>query len=34
MQPQVISGEAYAAYARTAYNRDAKMLSEIGFKIE
>lgn len=34
MQPQVISGEAYAAYARSAYDRDARMLAEIGFKLE
>lgn len=34
MQPNVISGEAYAAYARSAYERDAKMLAEIGFKPE
>ena len=34
MQPNLMSGEAYTAYARTAYDRDARMLSEIGFKLE
>jgi tripartite-type tricarboxylate transporter receptor subunit TctC len=34
MQPNVISGEAYAAYARAQFERDARMLAEIGFKPE
>lgn len=34
MQPQLITGEAYAAYARAQFDRDAKMLAEIGFKLE
>ncbi|MFZ4480475.1 MAG: tripartite tricarboxylate transporter substrate binding protein [Rhodoferax sp.] len=34
LQPNVISGEAYTAYARMAYERDAKMLAEIGFKLD
>jgi tripartite-type tricarboxylate transporter receptor subunit TctC len=34
MQPKVISGEAYAAYARDQFARDQKMLAEIGFKLE
>lgn len=34
MQPNLMSGEAYAAYARTAYERDARMLKDIGFKPE
>ena len=34
MQPNVIDGAAYTAYARMAYERDAKMLAEIGFKPE
>jgi tripartite-type tricarboxylate transporter receptor subunit TctC len=34
MQPQLMTGEAYAAYARTQFDRDAKMLAEIGFKPE
>ena len=34
LQANVISGEAYTAYARMAYERDAKMLTEIGFKLD
>jgi tripartite-type tricarboxylate transporter receptor subunit TctC len=34
MQPNVISGEAYAAYARGQFEREGKMLAEIGFKPE
>lgn len=34
MIPQVTTGEAYAAYARAQYDRDQKMLAEIGFKLE
>lgn len=34
LQANVISGEAYTAYARMAYERDAKMLAEIGFKLD
>jgi tripartite-type tricarboxylate transporter receptor subunit TctC len=34
MQPNVISGEAYADYARAQFGRDQKMLAEIGFKPE
>jgi tripartite-type tricarboxylate transporter receptor subunit TctC len=34
MQPQLMTGEAYAAYARAQYEREAKMLAEIGFKPE
>ena len=34
LQINVTSGEAYAAYARVAYERDAKMLGEIGFKLD
>jgi tripartite-type tricarboxylate transporter receptor subunit TctC len=34
LQPKIISGEAYASYARVAYERDAKMLTEIGFKLD
>ena len=34
MQPKLMTGEAYAAYARSAYDRDARMLAEIGFKPE
>lgn len=34
LQANVIGGEAYAAYARMAYERDAKMLAEIGFKLD
>jgi tripartite-type tricarboxylate transporter receptor subunit TctC len=34
MQPKLITGEAYAAYARAQYEREQKMLQEIGFKPE
>jgi tripartite-type tricarboxylate transporter receptor subunit TctC len=34
MQPNLMTGEFYTAYARTAYERDAKMLKDIGFKLE
>ena len=34
MQPKLMTGEAYTAYARAAYDRDARMLAEIGFKPE
>ena len=34
MQPNVISGEAYAAYAKAQFERESKMLAEIGFKPE
>jgi tripartite-type tricarboxylate transporter receptor subunit TctC len=34
MQANVISGEAYSAYAKVAFERDAKMLKDIGFKLE
>lgn len=34
LQPNVTSGEAYAAYAKAQFERDAKMLAEIGFKLE
>jgi tripartite-type tricarboxylate transporter receptor subunit TctC len=34
MQANVISGEAYAHYARAQFARDQKMLAEIGFKLE
>jgi len=34
MQPQLMTGEAYTAYARAQYDREAKMLAEIGFKPE
>ncbi|HSV81432.1 MAG TPA: tripartite tricarboxylate transporter substrate-binding protein [Ramlibacter sp.] len=34
MQPNVIGGEAYAAYAKLQFERDAKMLADIGFKPE
>jgi tripartite-type tricarboxylate transporter receptor subunit TctC len=34
MQPNVISGPAYAAYARGQFEREQKMLAEIGFKPE
>ncbi len=34
MQPNWTSGEAYAAYARAQYAREAAMLNEIGFKPE
>jgi len=34
MQPAVTSGEAYTAYARAQFEREQKMLAEIGFKPE
>jgi tripartite-type tricarboxylate transporter receptor subunit TctC len=34
MQPNVISGQAYAAYARGQFEREGKMLAELGFKPE
>ncbi len=34
MQPNVMSGQAYAAYARGQFEREQKMLAEIGFKPE
>ena len=34
MQANLMTGEAYAAYARSTYDRDARMLAEIGFKLE
>jgi tripartite-type tricarboxylate transporter receptor subunit TctC len=34
MQPQLTSGEEYLAYAKAQYQREAKMLQEIGFKPE
>jgi len=34
MQPNVISGEAYMAYARGQFEREGKMLAELGFKPE
>jgi tripartite-type tricarboxylate transporter receptor subunit TctC len=34
MQPNLITGEAYAAYARGQFEREKKMLAEIGFKPE
>lgn len=34
MQPAVTTGEAYAAYARAQFEREQKMLAEIGFKPE
>jgi tripartite-type tricarboxylate transporter receptor subunit TctC len=34
MQPNLITGEAYAAYARAQFEREQKMLAEIGFKPE
>jgi tripartite-type tricarboxylate transporter receptor subunit TctC len=34
MQPSVLPGEAYAAYARAQFDREARMLQEIGFKPE
>ena len=32
LQPRVIAGDEYHAYARAQFQRDAKMLQEIGFK--
>jgi tripartite-type tricarboxylate transporter receptor subunit TctC len=34
MQPGLMSGEEYAAYARAQFEREQKMLAEIGFKPE
>jgi tripartite-type tricarboxylate transporter receptor subunit TctC len=34
MQPNLLTGEAYTAYARAQFDREAKMLQEIGFKPE
>jgi tripartite-type tricarboxylate transporter receptor subunit TctC len=34
MQPRLMTGEAYAAYARAQFEREQKMLAEIGFKPE
>lgn len=34
MQPNLMTGEAYAAYARAQFDREQKMLAEIGFKAE
>ncbi|TWO73365.1 tripartite tricarboxylate transporter substrate binding protein [Caenimonas sedimenti] len=34
MQPNVIGGDEYLAYAKAQYQRDAKMLADIGFKPE
>jgi len=34
MQPQVIGGDEYLAYAKAQLQRDAKMLQDIGFKPE
>jgi tripartite-type tricarboxylate transporter receptor subunit TctC len=34
MQPAWVTGDAYATYARGQYERDAKMLAELGFKPE
>jgi tripartite-type tricarboxylate transporter receptor subunit TctC len=34
MQPNVIGGEQYHAYAKAQFQREAKMLQEIGFKPE
>ena len=34
MQANLMTGEAYTAYARSTYDRDARMLAEIGFKLE
>ncbi|HET6829300.1 MAG TPA: tripartite tricarboxylate transporter substrate binding protein [Ramlibacter sp.] len=34
MQPNLMTGEAYAAYARAQFEREQKMLQEIGFKPE
>lgn len=34
MQPAVMTGEEYAAYARAQFEREQKMLAEIGFKPE
>jgi hypothetical protein len=29
-----MTGEVYTAYARTAYERDARMLKDIGLKLD
>jgi len=34
MQPNVLAGEAYLAYAKGQFEREGKMLAEIGFKPE
>ena len=34
MQPKLMTGESYADYARAQFERDRKMLAEIGFKPE
>lgn len=34
MQPKLMTGEGYAAYARAQFEREQKMLNEIGFKPE
>jgi tripartite-type tricarboxylate transporter receptor subunit TctC len=34
MQPALMTGEGYAAYAKAQYEREGKMLAEIGFKPE
>lgn len=34
MQPALMTGEGYAAYARAQFEREQKMLAEIGFKPE
>ena len=34
LQPNVITGEQYLAYARAQFEREATMLSELGFKPE
>jgi len=34
MQPHLTNGEAYAAYARAQFEREKKMLAEIGFKLD
>lgn len=34
MQPNVIGGDEYFAYAKAQYQRDARMLADIGFKPE
>jgi len=34
MQPKLMTGESYSAYARAQFEREQKMLAEIGFKPE
>lgn len=34
MQPALMTGEGYATYARAQFEREQKMLAEIGFKPE